>query len=517
MPVFPGKEDRQFSLFPSELSDDARRAVTAYMQEARGYANSDTLQRTSRVVGSLALFMKDHLPPRAYDAAALMPIAEQIQHPRHARRYRAASDSLYEYFHREKPSRSRLNGYVGTLLGDLPYLDKAARSYTDRVQQLGLAMPGDTDDISPEEWINFTVGANIPEIARIHSTTNVESQLIMAADAVDRIMYAPDDDQILLDSIIRAESMHSVALEVYGFHAFDMMLQSAAGKLRVLKSGREQTLEQVSTLLGRAKEVSIEDILHQFFDTKPKEHLFQTAQESLYDEEIMYSSTPLGELTNSDQQGEVHARFKTVGKYALKLLRNPNYQQDQVYSPTDLFGMLAVVANETELGELFKEVVTRAHGNDDIDFTTAASKKKPLFIQGSPDYVRDVCERLPSDILRHLQVKVIKNAPADHIYQVAKFTCNLQMADLMIPVEFQFQTVADRANARLGKPSHMSHNAKRQGGSLGIITGSPGDLHTIYNRKHSIDPDGEFVNSQSIPHGEEFRRLYLRSRRPTSE
>gem|GEM_PF-6196432 len=513
IPIFPGDSSAQFNFFPPELSDGAKDAVLTYVHQAERYADSDILPRTSRVIGSLALFAYENLPPHAFDAAALMPLSEQIQHPNRPRRYQAASNALHEYFNRDNMPLSRSNGYVGTLLGDLPHLEVSAGSYKNRLNERELGLLEGHEPIPQEEWINFTVGANIPEIARVHDVTNVESQLIKAADAADRIIHAPDDDQELLDRIIRAESSHSVPLEVYGFHAFDMMLRSTAGKMRVLKAGHEQILEQATDTLGRAKNISTEDILYQFFGTRPQEHLFQTAKESLYDETIIYSSTPLSELMSSVDDGEVHARFKTVGKYALKLLRNPHYSREQSRCPSDLFGMLAVLPDERQLAAFFTDTIRHVVKNDAVDLKVAASKKKPLYIQGSPEYVQTVCKQLPNDILQNIEIEIIQNKPADHIYQVIKFTSVAHIGGEDIPVEFQFQTATDRDNARLGKPSHMNHNAKSSHGVADVILGTPDDLRTIYNRKHDIDPRGQFVNTRSIVHGEEMRQLYERSRR----
>ncbi|HMS93150.1 MAG TPA: hypothetical protein PKD28_02060 [Candidatus Saccharibacteria bacterium] len=516
IPTFPGDSDQQFRFFPDELSDSAKDAITTYLDTAKSAGDKDILSRTSRVIGSLAVFADGNLPPHAYDVAALMPLARQLEHPNQPLRYRAASDGLFQYFTRTDRPPTRTGGYVGTLLGDMPHLRASAGAYRERLDDVQRRIFEGDEPISKRQWLDFTVGADIPEIARIHDKTNVESQLIMAADAVDRIAHESDDDQELFDHIIRAESFHSVPLEVYGFHAFDMMLQSAAGKKRVLRSGNEQVLEQTTKIIERAKNIETEDILYHYFGVHPKQHAFQTAHEPLYDEPIIFSSTHLPELSPGAEQGILHARFKTIGKYALKTLRNDHYDIEGIEDmklPSDLFGMLAVVPDEEALGKLFAQLIHRAMKNEAIELKTAASKERPFFVKGSPDYVQRVFEQLPPELHRHVQVEEIKNAPADHIYQVAKFTSILHIGNETLPVEFQFQTEADRANARLGRPSHMSHNAGKGVGASRIIPGTEDDLQKIYARKHKIDPNGEYVNRYSIPNGYEMRRRYLSSLR----
>lgn len=512
IPIFRG-ELSHFSLFPDELSVDAKDAVATYLDTAKSAGDKSILPRTNRIVGSLALFADSNLPAHAYDAAALMPLAQQLEHPNQPLRYGAASAGLHQYFTRTHRQSARLGGYVGTLLGDMPHLRTAAGTYRDRLDEAQReALEGDAP-IPPRLWLNFNVGADIPEIARVHNITNVESQFIMAADAVDRIVHAPDDDQELFDRIIRAESFHSVPLEAYGFHAFDMMLQSAAGKKRAIKAGHEQILERATSTIEGAKNVETEDILYHYFGMRPKQHAFQTAKEPLYDEAIIFSSTRLSELRPEMQHGTVHARFKTVGKYALKALRKNHYDIDNMSLPSDLFGMLAVVPNEDELGKLFAQLIHRAMKNDAIELKTAPSKERPFYVQGSPDYIRRIFAQLPPELHRHVQEKKIEDVPSDHIYQVAKFTSILRIGNETLPVELQFQTEEDRANARLGKPSHMSHNAGKGAGASRIIPGSEDDLKKIYARKHKIDPNGEFVNRYSIPNGDEMRHRYLASLR----
>lgn len=516
IPVFPGESDRQFSFFPPELSSEAQNAVFTYMQESKGRADPDILRRTNRVVGSLALFAGESLPPRAFDAAALMPLAEQLAHPNHSFRYRAASSGLHQYFTSNGTPLARSNGYVGTLLGDIPHLEESAGSYVSRLNDEQYTMLRGDNPIPPKAWINFTVGANIPEVARVHRKTNVESQLIKAFDAVDGILYAPDDDQELFDRVIRAESAYSVPLEAYGFHASDMSLQSTAGKTRVFKAGHEAILESTTKLLDRVKNISTEDIFYQYFGVRPKEHLFQTAKETLYDETIIYSSTPIEALSRGDSKGELHARFKTVGKYALKLLRNPNYSTEDSRRPSDLFGMLAVLPDEDQLAKFFTNTMAHVSRNDAITLETSASKNSPIYIKGSPEYVQRICSQLPSEVDRYIEKAIVTDKPRDHTYQVIKFTSTLSIGGEDIPIEFQFQTAEDRDNARLGKPAHLNHNAKRGDGIADVILGSPDELRTMYSRKHDIDPQGERVNPLSIIHGEEVRRRYLDSRRTNS-
>ena len=495
---------------PPEVSNDVRSAFTVFRQDVDDATFQAYTERTCRIIGSLATFMELHLPEPSYDAAALASIADHLNDP-DSTHYEAAGASINLYFPKETKNYPRDKGYVATLLGDLPYLSQSAAKYRERVAEANERMPGENDEIAPNDWLDFTVGADIPEIANIHSHTNVESQLIMAADAIDRIVHNTGDDRELLDRVIRAESMHSVALEVYGFHAYDMMLQSEAGKARVRMAGYEDLLARVYDLLEGTKDAVMgEEIVDEILGVKPQEYLFNSERSSLYGENIDYSSM---RFSGDRWSGQLHSRFKTVGKYALKILRNSHYHHESTDTlPSDLFGMLAVVQDAKELGVLFRQTIEGIVANDKVEFKKAASKKSPLYIQGSPDFVETVCGQLPSLVADRIQVNTIDDKP-EHVYQVAKFTCELQINGVTVPVEFQFQTAADRANARLGKPSHMNHNAKLSQSPLGIRFGEPEDLYRIYNRKRQIDPNAIRVIRPSIKHGQEMRDKLERWRR----
>lgn len=492
---------------PLALSPAAKRGIETYIGESGGYADGDTLQRAARTVESLSYFAPDALPVRALDAAAMQPLVDSLEHPNRVARYRAAGRGFLEYFTYQGNRNTRSNSYVGTLLGDSRYIKAAANLYRDRLDDESINLLEGREVIPREAWTQLRVGANIPEIAKVSRITNIEAQLARAALTVDYIVHATDDDQELFRNILRTETFYAPLLEVYGLHAFDMMAQSNAGKARVMKSGKEWALEHAFNTMDRAKQTSTEEIIQQFFGRAPQEHLFQTAQESLYGEVITFSSTSLRELTDNRQSGELNTRFKSVGKYALKMIRNPHYSIENEAKPADVFGMLAVLPNEAQLGAFFADTVGNVLKSDTIELATSASKSHPIFIQGSPEFVRRISEQIPSNVRdRYVQSKVIHDMPADSIYQVAKFTATLSINGQELPVEFQFQTKNDRANARLGVPSHMNHNAGE--GMASIIPGTPSDLRTIFMRKNNIDPKGELVDRFTIPHGEEFKARF---------
>lgn len=488
---------------PPQLSSAARRALETYIDAAGERAPHDIRAHTKRVIATLALYAPESFSDRAYDAAALHQLAPYIFDRNNPQR-EAAAMAVVDYFtNPDYPRELKENNYVGTLIGDRPYIDQTADEYQVRLRQHGHAnLLIDGAPISAGDWLNLRVGANIPEIDRMFTTTNVEAHLGYAATLVDRIYSASDGDYQLFHDVLRTETMVVPSLDIYGLHAFAMMAQSNASKTRVIGSGNEATLDRAIALLDTAKKIDVEYIMKEFFGKAPQDHLFRTAEESVHGEQIVFSTTELCEL-GAPVTGELHARFKTAGKYALKMLRNPDYK-DKL--PADVFGMLAVVPDAASLGKFFDQTLQQiATRNDRIKLVVASSKQSPLYIQGNAEYRRQVLENVSSNVRMLIQEDTrFETTPQDKAFQVAKFTCELKVGSEWLPIEFQFQTKRDRKNARLGAVSHMYHDSGE--GLASMIPGDPGVLHRMYARAAKIDSRGEYVNGQSIPHGVELER-----------
>lgn len=489
------------------MSPAAEATIASYQRMAGESASTNVRARAERVLGTLALYAPDTFSERALDAAALQQVAGQVWHRnRPARRQAAANALLAEYFTSPTHDIDAKGGaYVGTLLGDGIHIDRAGKSYMGRLEATGEAWKLDGHhEITPDTWATLRVGANVPEMVEVARTTNVESQIARAALVADYLYHPVDDDARLLSDTISAEYFYTRLLEAYGLHAFDMLLQSNAGKTRALKSGHERELMRAMEVLDTAKQIEIEDIMYKLFGKRPHEHRFQTSSESMYDEAIIFSTTDLSEISNEVPDGVLNARFKAAGSYVWKGINNPEYDFENGKLPADVFGVMAIVDNEQQLGSLFDCTVQRLLRDDDIRLVTAASKQMPLYIQGTPEFIENIYGELSPEVARLIQLKQPKPAgtPTDQVYQVAKFTCEVEFKSQTLPIEFQFQTTQDRANARLGHVSHMSHGAGE--GLADIIPGAAVDLEYIYRQKSKIDSRGEHVAPGSISNGYRF-------------
>lgn len=493
-------------------------ALKTYEERADGRAEPHLLPQAKRMVEVLDSFAPDAMPPHALDAAALQALGSAVQSPNRPVRWRAAGEGLLNYFTYPSDTRNqKTNGYVGTLLGDMKYIDAAANEYEERLHDSGRAVLRSRDAIPSPAWQELRVGANVSQLEQISRETNLESQLARAALTADIIASAtPDDDQELLRHIIRAESFYAPLLEIYGLHAFDMMLQSTTNKARAYKSGNEEALKYAKETLDRAKQVGTNEILRHVFGRRVEEYTFKSTEKPLYGESFIFRSSPLDALTDGAQEGVLSARYKTEGKFALKVLNSEHYSLDSEAAPADVFGMHAALSSEQQVGEFFAETLEGVVNNSAIELINAPSKTHPVFVQGSPGYVKRILKQLPSYIAdNYVQTKVITDKAPDDIYQVAKFTALLAVGGEHVALEFQFQTERDRFNARHGALSHMNHNAGKSKGEhkdmASIVPGSPGSLFDIHKKRYDVNPSGEHVLPATIAHGEEFKRAFSRS------
>ena len=501
------------------LSQPAVSALNTFQDQAGRHAESGLVGQSERIVEMLEQFSPGALHGAAFDAAALQHIAGYVHEGKAPVRRRAAAVALYDYFGMSNSDQhlKRWIGYPGVLLGDIVKIDAAADSFKQRLEQHDpetFALLQNNDEIPKDMWLNLRIGADIPELARVRKVTNIESRLARAAYTIDRMMHGDDDDAQLFEDISRIRSHHSPGLDALGLHAFDMVAQSNADKIALMKSGNEAILDRSMNTLDQAKRIDTKEIMKEVFGVMPVRHSFDTNNETFYGEKIIFSTTSISELSRGDFDGDVNARFKTVGKYAMKQLRNPNYSASLESGPADVFGMLATLPDHKQLVDFFAATVLQVSNNSKLELVASASKKKPLYIQGTSDYVERMLDAMPDNFLDNIQVSVLPGNESD-VYQVVKFTCQMRQGEITLPIEVQMQTNSDRESARFGAASHTHYNARKYGNGeiksgvhdiSATIPGSPYDLAVIHRDRDKIDAGGQTVKSASIPNGMAFER-----------
>ena len=503
----------------SGLSQPVSDAVDTYIEYAGLHASANFRQRVGRIANILNAFAPKEFPKQAFDAATLQTIASRLYNPGHIVRNQAAGRAFLDYYsHPDNHNDSKNNAFVATMLGDIPHIDRSADEFESRMIAAGR---GDIFDyskpISNDDWLTLRTGPNIPEIAKASRATNVESMIARCAFQVDHVTQPIEDDSMkLFRDVQRVDSFDVPVLDALGLNAFSILASSNAGKVRAIKSGNEATLDIASRLLERVKEVSTEEIMEAIYGVQPKQHLFQVYDNSSsYGEKIVFSSTDLNEFfdvkSGSGKTPKINARFKGVGDAAMKLLRNSNYNTaDSANHLMDIFGLMAILPDERSLSDLLSYTVDKIANNNNIEMKPAPSKdqNKRFYVQGSARFVRSILSKLPADIARDAQV-YSEDRPENRLYQVAKFTCTITFGEIAIPVEFQFQTQADRENARFGYVSHLNHHSKDA--IAGVVSEEEKSLKGIRLRMERMDKNGNIVNGQSIEHGEEFREKFYQA------
>lgn len=486
-------------------------AVATYVERAGRFASPNMVRRVGHIANLLIDFAPERFSQQALDAASLQGIANHVIYPNSNVRTPAAIEAIRTYFrHPENNNDRQQNGFISTVFGDYQYIDAAADDFETRVVEAGHGAVFDrTRLLTSDDWLNLQIGPNIPKLAEITKKTNIESVIARCAMQIDHVTSPVEDDDLkLFRDVQRIESFDTAMLDALGLNALSILASSNAGKVRAVKSGNEETLEAVYKMHEKIKRVSTEQIMNVMFGKKPKEHLFQVYDNSKYDEQIIFSSTDVSEFFDAKSGGKINSRFKGVGDHTMKILRNPNYDScNGEKRPMDVFGMLAIMPDEDSLADFFNYVVDTVSANNAFSFKPSASKdpSKQFFIQGSERYIKSVTSRLHPEIQRSLQPEK-KGANESRNYQVLKFTCEVKFGEIVIPVEFQFQTKIDRENARFGYVSHLNHHARNA--IPGIPSKNEKSLRGVRSRISRMDANGHIVNGQSASHGYEFERRF---------
>ncbi len=493
-----------------QLRPETLVALDSYDHVAQSVSPYDKpKERAERVVTTLDYFVPEGYPVRSFEGVALQQLASALQEYHASARRSAAGHALYDYFQYLQSDNNYTTqqiGYIGVILGDSSILKAGARHYmrdrtaplTERDHRaLHTKRPFDKHD-----WLNIDAGINIEHVAKVHEQTNVESQLGRAALAIDKIAHHEiDNDVELMHNILDAESFYLTLLDAFGVHALAMTLQSAAGKARLLRSGNEKALDAAREALNSAKQVPIEELLGKVFGTVPQSSAFH-ADKEFYDEQIIFNTTKLEELTGGRHTGSVNARFKSEGKYGLKQVRDHKYRFRQ---PLDVVGMMVVVKSPDELASIFTEVYERISHDETISPATAPGKEKPLHIEGTSAYINSILSRLPSNL--DFNTKVAATDDPDQVYQVAKFTCDIECSDVLVPLEVQFLLERDRENSRVGQTSHPVYDERKRSGRTqreqldAQCDSSERSLRRIHGRKAKVDPEAALVYPNSVNNG----------------
>lgn len=481
-------------MYPEHASVAAHHVLKDFSETTLSLAPEELRERGERVAQMLRLFVEDQLPEPAYDAAALLPLARYVQNGRNELAGDVASWALLEYLTNPdedlRVSREAVD-YLLDIWGDFNVIDSAVLDYETRIKErdtefgrraLELISTESDVIILPENWMNVRVGVNVPKIREVSHEVNIESVIIGAASLLDEIMHETDERN-QLQNILVAETFYCPALDALGLTAMEMAMRSEVNRVRLENAGRSDLIEQAEAALEPIKSVGQDRVLETLFGASLSDEktTYNMRNETPYGETIYFRDSEIDSFEKEKWSGaRILARTKTVKSLALKMLENPDYENTL---PSDIVGITAVLQGEAQLAAFFNHIVELVDSLEGAHFVTAASKKQPLYVQGSEDFIGSLKDKFDPSFLDQTDFR--KNEKADSTFQVAKMTFVVEIDGVAIPIEFQFQTEADRERSRLGDASHIYQKSRYVRDDMpSSRPGNPNDLREINARRH---------------------------------
>jgi len=459
------------------------------------------IDKNNRTETLVHLFADKFFGASAYEAIRLLQPATDL-FDGSAEHRRSAASAISDYLNSpECGVRAEDMDYVASLLGDIPVINQCAANYLVRLESLidedpmnkakdVLASLNGESAIPREYWDELRFGINLPEVTKLAEQANVESVMIMAAAAVDKLMATENGSPEQLRTILEIETFYAPLVDALGLSAFDMTLRNEANKARLIAGNNEDLVYSAREDLAGVED-GIPPIMQAFFVQAEGSPIFEVNTCMLNGDRIYFGEKCLESLTGGKWSGRFIDRIKTIGSLAHKRVHNEQYRTSL---PQDVIGLTAVMENEAEMISFFEFIYDTIDNSEKMKFKAASSKEgKVISLQGTEAYVQSIMGQLDDDHAANVKKKVIKKEIQD-TFQVLKVTFDIVLDDgRQIPVEFQFQTNTDRFNSRLGGASHIHYkglkadeNASELSTLLDNIAGSSRDLETINGRKEDL-------------------------------
>ena len=455
-----GRHERSFLHFSDEnfpLAPDAvRDAYYGYWRATdhslESLANRQvTMRETNQLIAD---FCDNYLTSQTYDAAMLADVADGFSSDRSADAAAQAIKAFYE----QSVDRPEDKQFVLGLLSDRAVIqsfwqEQLDQLYADEPEHLALIRT--TPDKSPvprQVWQHKPLGTKATEILRLRTEhgVNIESLLIAAAETLQWLNSPLAGNSAETARRVHvAESLYAPFCEIIGFDGISMALQSRCNELRLQHTGRADTVELAREIITNMGGPSIVEYRVQLLLDAV---LGKNVQEQVLTH-MMPHGIVIGEGIALEDSLRVVWRQKTVGSLARKLAT-----LEQGLVPMDIIGATVITEDAAQIGTTMQHVLRRIEADPRTQFASSPSRSAHLHVRGTPSYIDTVGQAMgfTADALRN-HADVVATGPDS--YQVTKTTFTFQRWGEPWPVhaELQFNTAADRVEARIGSAAHALH------------------------------------------------------------
>jgi len=455
-------------IIPAEevFHESCRKVLDDYISCTEG-EREDFKDHAYRVHKIVKAYTGDDLPPEAASLSLIHDVADRMFN-KESTKYndtwaRNAADALYEFMDDENISHDQLK-YSACLLADMAKIEQSAahhrrvmaeiaeeESNEDYQEIYSLVAERSMDEVSPEQWVIAQPLLDFNHMGMEMDKVNIESFIIKGAEIMDNLQHPSSKrESAALQDVLEAESFYAPILEAMGYEAFAAELRSAAKIRRLIGQNREELIESAKETQDRVLQVGIEKITDKIFGVNDGTINYAIRK----DEDSGEYSTHMGEFAADTEYGNMVAgnwRIKTVGSLADKLKGGDGIM--------DIVGMMVISKDrETTACDFAHFTADRLK---EFRSVCARNKNKPVYIQGTKDYV-DIVEQnlrklgVGSD---EYLVKIDTDEKCEKrgysIYEVSKVTFAVDIDDVEVPIEIQFLTKDERRSSRVEEKSHL--------------------------------------------------------------
>ena len=455
-------------IIPTEevFHESCRKVLDSYISCTEG-EREDFKDHAHRVYKIVKAYTGDDLPPEAASLSLIHDVADRMFNKKSTKYNdvwaRNAADALYGFMDDEKISHDQLE-YSASLLADTAKIEQSAAHH--RRQMAKIAEEESNEDyqeiyplvaerhegkVSPKQWAIAQPLLDLDHMRLEMDKVNIEAFIIKGAEIMDNLQHPSSErESAVLQDVLEAESFYAPILEAMGYEAFAAELRSVAKVRRLIGQGKEDLVKSAKETQDRVLQVGMDEIADKIFGVNDGTINYAIRK----DEDSGEYSTHMGEFAADTEYGNVVAgnwRIKTVGSLADKLKGGDGIM--------DIVGMMVISRDrETTTCDFAHFIADRLK---EFRPVCARNKNKPVYIQGTKEYVNAVEQNLrelgvgSDEYLVKIDTDEKCEKRGYSIYEVSKVTFAVDIDNVEIPVEIQFVTKDERHRARTEEVSHL--------------------------------------------------------------
>ena len=455
-------------IIPAEevFHESCRKVLDGYISCTEG-EREDFKDHAYRVYKIVKAYTSDDLPPEAASLSLIHDVADRMFNKKSTKYNdtwaRNATDALYEFMDDENISHDQLK-YSACLLADMVEIEQNAahhrklmakiaeeESNDDYRETYSLVAERYVGKVSPDQWRVAQPLLDLDHMRMGMDKVNIEAFIIKGAEIMDNLQYPSSKrESAVLQDVLEAESFYAPILEAMGYEAFAAELRSVAKVRRLIGQGKEDLIKSAKETQDRILQVGMDKIADKIFGVNDGTINYAIRK----DEDSGEYSTHMGEFAADTKYGNMVAgnwRIKTVGSLADKLKGGDGIM--------DIVGMMVISRDrETTTCDFAHFIADRLK---EFRPVCARNKNKPVYIQGTKEYVNAVEQNLrelgvgSDEYLVKIDTDEKCEKRGYSIYEVSKVTFAVDIDNVEIPVEIQFVTKDERHRARTEEVSHL--------------------------------------------------------------